>query len=55
LPASSLRTRDAFAGTPSVEGGRPLSISIIGWWWLMVGAGMIATEPFERGNAAPVA
>jgi len=41
-------TRDAFAGTAPAEGGRPLSISIIGWWWLIVGAGMIATEPFLR-------
>lgn len=41
-------TRDAFAGAAPLESGRPLSISIIGWWWLIVGAGMIAAEPFLR-------
>lgn len=39
-------TREAFGGTPSVESGRPLSISIIGWWWLIAGLGTMAAAPF---------
>ncbi len=34
-------TRDVFGGTSTPDGGRPLSISIIGWWFLLAGIGTI--------------
>lgn len=40
-------TRDAFGGTPVPGGGRPLSISIIGWWLLLAGIGTIVCIAFR--------
>jgi hypothetical protein len=39
-------TCNAFGGSPSVESGRPLSISIIGWWLLIAGLGTMVATPF---------
>ena len=41
-------TREAFLGTSTVEsGGRPLSISIIGWWLLVTGMVTVLASPFR--------
>jgi len=42
-------TREAFGGTLAVEsGGRPLSISIIGWWLLVTGViGLLVCLPLK--------
>jgi hypothetical protein len=41
-------TRDAFGGTAVVEsGGRPLSISIIGWWLLVTGVLSALASPLR--------
>jgi hypothetical protein len=41
-------TRDAFSGAVPVEGARPLSISIIGWWLLIAGLGTMLAAPLLR-------
>lgn len=38
-------TREAFGRTAAVESGRPLSISIIGWWLLIAGLGTMLATP----------
>ena len=46
LPSS--RYREAFGGTLAVEsGGRPLSISIIGWWLLVTGVISVLASPLR--------
>lgn len=41
-------TREAFGGTLAVEsGGRPLSISIIGWWLLVTGVISVLASPLR--------
>jgi len=40
-------TCDAFGGTSTPDGGRPLSISIIGWWFLLAGIGTITAIPLR--------
>ena len=41
-------TREAFGGTLAVEGGgRPLSISIIGWWLLVTGVVGVLVSPLR--------